>query len=133
MEFFNIFEIGIGVYLLYAAVTGRGKYYENEYCKVPREQYVKVMRIFALVVGILIMIAPVLQLAGLMSEGSIWAWVLWGINMVGIAGMLVANVKMTDRERAKQGVKNTPEQPKHDPLRAAFVFDDEDENPEKKA
>lgn len=129
MNFFNLFEIVLGLYLLYAAVTGKGKYYENEYCKVPREQYVKVMRILAAIVGVLIMVAPVLQLAGVMAENSVWSWVLWGINMVGIGCMLVANIKMTDREKAK-AAQNAPaaaKGPAHDPLRAAFVFDDEDE------
>lgn len=131
MEFFNIFELAIGAYLLYAAISGKGKYYENEYCKVPREQYVKVMRIFALAVGLLIMVAPVLQLTGLMSETSPWSWVLWGINMLGIVGMLIANIKMTDREKAKSA-QNAPaaKKPSEDPLRAAFVFDDEDAKPE---
>ncbi|MDO5110786.1 MAG: hypothetical protein Q4E65_00610 [Clostridia bacterium] len=128
MDFFNIFEIGIGLYLLYAAITGKGRYYDNEYCKVPREQYVKVMRIFAWIVGILIMVAPVLQLTGLMAETSVWGWILWLINMIGIAGMLVANVKMTDRQKAKAAQSaGTSSAAKGKDLSAAFEFDDEDD------
>lgn len=127
MEFFNYFEIILGIYLLYAAITGKGKYYENPYTKVPREQYVKVMRILALIVGVMIMISPALQLLGVLQPNSPVSWVLWGVTMLGIITMLVANVKMTDRAKAKaaQSGQRVPTENNPDPLRAAFVFDDE--------
>lgn len=133
MYFFNIFEIVLGLYLLYAAVTGKGKYYENEFCKVPREQYVKVMRIFAWCVGVLIMVSPILQLTGVITETSPWGWILWCVNMLGIIGMLIANVKMTDREKAKAAQGRTPSKPAGKDVSAAFVFDEDDGKPEKKA
>ncbi len=130
MEFFNLFEIAIGAYLLYSAATGKGKYYENQYCKVPREQYVKVMRIFALVVGIMILVSPVLQMLKVIEANSTVSWVLWFINMLGIVGMLIANIRMTDREKAKAAQSNPAPAStgEADPLRAAFVFDDDDES-----
>ncbi len=128
MEFFNIFEICIGAYLLYCGISGKGKYYENQYCKVSREQYVKIMRIFALVVGALILVSPILQLLKVIEASSALSWVLWVVNMIGIIGMLVANVRMTDRAKAKaaQNGQRTASPSNPDPLRAAFVFDDED-------
>ncbi len=131
MGVFNIFEIAIGVYLLYCGITGKGKYYENQYCKVPVEQYVKIMRVFALVVGVLILVSPTLQLLHVIEASSWIAWALWFVNMIGIIGMLIANVRMTDRAKAKaaqNGAKSAAEE-SSDPLRAAFVFDEEDEAP----
>ena len=128
MEFFNLFEICIGIYLLYCGISGKGKYYENQYCKVSQEQYVKIMRVFALVVGVLILVSPVLQLLNVIEASSWIAWALWLVNMIGIVGMLVAYVRMTDRAKAKaaQGRQPAATEEGHDPLRAAFVFDDED-------
>lgn len=131
MDFFNVFEIAIGVYLLYCAATGKGKYYENPYCKVPYEKYVKIMRILALIVGVFIMVSPILQLAGLIEPNSTVSWIFWWLSMAGIVGMFVANIRMTDREKAKAAQSGAAKQnasgPAHDPLRAAFVFDDEEE------
>ena len=46
-DMLSLFSLIIGVYLIYAAIVGRGKLYENEYLNCPREQYVKGLRILA--------------------------------------------------------------------------------------
>ena len=36
-DMLSLFSLIIGVYLIYAAIVGRGKLYENEYLNCPRE------------------------------------------------------------------------------------------------
>lgn len=124
----TLFEVCIGVYLLYAAVKGSGKLYENDYLNCSREEYVKGMRKLAVITGVLMLISSGLELVGLVEAGSAMSWILWLITFLSIIAMMVYTSKKTDREAAKAGRPTgqaAPEKP-HDPLRAAFVFDDEE-------
>ena len=51
MDFMIIFSIFIGVYLLFYAIKGTGKVYENEYPKEMQGLYVSMMRKFCWIVG----------------------------------------------------------------------------------
>jgi len=128
---FAIFQLLIGVYLIYCAITGRGKLYENEYLKCSREQYVKTMRILAAITGVILTGSTALELAGVVPPASTVGWILWALGFLPILGMAVYSSRMTDREAARQGRKTSAAAkdaaPTHDPLRAAFVFDDDDE------
>ena len=81
----------------------------------------------------LAVILPVLSVMGVQCcplPGTVLAWVFWALGIASILPLLVFSIKATDREAAKAG-KPGPEAsqkaPAHDPLRAAFVFDDEEE------
>ena len=125
----TIFELFIGVYLIYAAIKGDGKLYENDYLKCSKEEYVKTMRKLAALTGVLMIISGGLELLGVVDPASVAALILWGISFASIIVMMVYSVKKTDREAANAGrPTNQPNSEKpHDPLRAAFVFDEEDE------
>jgi len=120
-SFFAMFELAIGVYLLYAAAVGRGKIYENENLKIPREQYVRVMRKLCAVTGSLLTLSNLLILLGVIPEMSGMGMVLWALGLASIIVMAVYSARSSDRNapRGGQGAK------KEDRLRAAFEFDDE--------
>ena len=126
----TLLQLIIGIYLLVCAVRGKGKVLENEYLKIPRERYVKIMRILSAICGAVLCATSALELAGILLPGTVLAWVFWALGIASILPLLVFSIKATDREAAKAG-KPGPEAgqkaPAHDPLRAAFVFDDEEE------
>ncbi|MDD6044758.1 MAG: hypothetical protein PUC76_03810 [Clostridia bacterium] len=125
----TMFELLIGVYLIYAAIKSDGKLYENDYLKCSREEYVKGMRRLALLTGVIMLLSSGLELLGVTEPNSVLSWILWFITFGSIILMMVYSVKKTDREAAKAGKSTgaaSPEKP-HDPLRAAFVFDDDED------
>lgn len=127
--FMTMFELCIAAYLLYAAFKGEGKLYENEYLNCSREEYVKGMRKLAALTGMVMLISCGLELFKVIEPASVIGWILWVLTFGCIIVMMVYSVKKTDRAAAKAGrptAQSQPEKP-YDPLRAAFVFDEEDE------
>jgi len=129
MSFFNGFQVLLALYLLFQALRGKGRIFQNDYLKIPREKYVKIMRLLCLFTGIFMLSAAVLELSGLMKTGTPLSWILWGLTMLGCFSFILFNVRSTDREKANAAAQGraVPTKENPDPLRAAFVFDDEDE------
>lgn len=130
---FSLLQFFIGVYLLYCAVTGKGKVLENEFLKVPREEYVKKLRILAAISGTVLTVSSGLEYAGVIVPGSTLGWISWGVGFASILPMMIYSSRSTDREAAKANQAATAQSaaPKKDPLRAAFVFDDEEAEADK--
>ena len=128
---FSLLQLIIGVYLLYCAAMGKGKIFENDYIKVPRAEYVKKLRILS---GAILTATSALEYFGVLVPGTTLGWISWAIGLASIIPMMVYSSKSTDREAAKAGrptaeaakAKGQP-MPSKDPLRAAFVFDEEEE------
>ena len=129
---FSLLQLIIGVYLLYCAAMGKGKIFENDYIKVPRAEYVKKLRILSAISGAILTATSALEYFGVLVPGTTLGWISWAIGLASIIPMMVYSSKSTDREAAKAG-RPTAEaakakgQPPKDPLRAAFVFDEEEE------
>lgn len=79
-DMLSLFSLIIGVYLIYAAIVGRGKLYENEYLNCPREQYVKGLRILAAISGVLLTVSNLLEYLGVIAYGSPIAIALWALG-----------------------------------------------------
>lgn len=128
-DIFALFSLIIGVYLIYAAIAGKGKLYENEYLNCPREQYVKGLRILAAISGVLLTVSNLLEYLGIIGYGSPLAIALWAVGFIILIVMMVYSSKKTDRKAAAAGHKTAEAAGKkdYDPLRAAFVFDDEED------
>ena len=127
---FTWFQLALAVYLLYCVVTGRGKLFDNEYTKCDYKKYRRNMRILSGVAGVILLATCILELTGVVEGGTTLGWILWGVGLAAIAGVLVYNVVMTDRKAMAEAQKNaqySASRHPNDPLRAAFVFDDEDE------
>ena len=127
-DIFALFSLIIGVYLIYAAIAGKGKLYENEYLNCPREQYVKGLRILAAISGVLLTVSNLLEYLGVIGYGSPLAIALWAVGFISLIVMVYSS-KKTDRKAAAAGHKTAGAAGKkdYDPLRAAFVFDDEED------
>ncbi|HWR18418.1 MAG TPA: hypothetical protein VN608_02265 [Clostridia bacterium] len=128
LSWFEWFQAALAAYLVIAAIRGKGQLFENPHTKCPYETYVRVMRILSAVSGVLLLTGAILRLTNVVSSESVLGWVIWGIGLVSIAAIFVYNIRMTDRKAAAAAQKNAYESARSkDPLRAAFVFDDEEE------
>ena len=127
-DMLSLFSLIIGVYLIYAAIVGRGKLYENEYLNCPRE------RILAAISGVLLTVSNLLEYLGVIAYGSPIAIALWALGFASLIVMMVYSSKKTDRKAAAAGHKTaaSAEKKDYDPLRAAFVFDDDEDVSQKK-
>lgn len=134
---FSLLQLIIGVYLLYCAAMGKGKIFENDYIKVPRAEYVKKLRVLSAISGAILTATSALEYFGVLVPGTTLGWISWAVGLASIIPMMVYSSKSTDREAAKAGrptaeaakAKGQP-MPAKDPLRAAFVFDDEEDEPD---
>lgn len=133
---FSLLQLIIGVYLLYCAAMGKGKIFENDYIKVPRAEYVKKLRILSAISGTILTVTSALEYFGVLVPGTTLGWISWAIGLASIIPMMVYSSKSTDREAAKAAAHRGSGQgkgqpmPAKDPLRAAFVFDDEEDEPD---
>ena len=90
MLYFNIF---IAIYLLYYAIKGTGKIYENEYPKEVKEAHAKFLRKFCWIVGIAMLVLTVLEL--MYTELVFLAWIEIGfVGAAVIIYIVVAHIKL---------------------------------------
>lgn len=72
MNFMMIFNIFIGIYLLYYAIKGTGKVYENDYPQEMKEEHSKILRKFCWVAGAGLLVLSILEyIFGMNSPWSI--------------------------------------------------------------
>jgi hypothetical protein len=62
-DFMLIFNIFIAAYLLYYAIKGEGKVYENDYPKAMKEEHTNMLRLFCWVTGAGMLLLSILEFA----------------------------------------------------------------------
>ena len=122
MDFAGVVQFAGGIYLLISAMVAKGKLFRNEYLKISREKYVKVLRILSAVSGVALILTNALEFGGVFASKSA-PDVIGSIVGIGtLVAMMIYITAVTDRQPAS----GSESAKKEDPLRAAFVFDDED-------
>ncbi len=128
---FVIFEVGLGVYILYGAVMKTGQMFKNENIKKGmEEQYRNMVRLFSFILGPLMIALGVVDYLNASSGNGSWnipLIILWGLTLVGIVLLFVFTLRMTDRSKKNQSA-GRPRGEKPAP-RAAFEFDEEEKKP----
>jgi len=84
MGFMSMFNIFIAAYVLFYAIKGTGKVYENDYPKAMKEEHAKFMRTFCWVLGLGLLPLAVLEYA--YGSDSIW----FIISMIFVAVCIAA-------------------------------------------
>lgn len=128
---FVIFEVGLGVYILYGAIMKSGQMFKNENIKKGmEEQYRKLIRLFSFILGPLMIATGVVDYLNTRSGNASWnipLIVLWGLTFIGMVFLFVFALRMTDRSKKSQSAgKSRGEKPAP---RAAFEFDEEEKKP----
>ncbi len=98
MDFMLMFNIFIAGYLLYYAIKGTGKVYENDYPPAMKEAHSKFMRKFCWIVGAGMLVFTILEF--IQGFGSIWTT----ISIVYVLGGVVIYF-IVFRVRFKQFLK----------------------------
>lgn len=121
----GLFELALGGYLIYCAITGKGQIYKSENIKKGMEKkYAASMRLFSAFLGPLMAALGLLDYFSSRLEG---AWVrpalfaLWGVSLLGMAALVTVAIRLTDRSKPQK-----PQNPEKPSSRAAFEFDDDD-------
>lgn len=130
--FLNIFELFLGVYMLYGAVTAKGQFYKTDNVKKGMEEkYKKIIRLFCVLLGIPMTIIGAFGtfIKGAMTDMALLEllnkviFALWILSFIGVIILFVLVFRMTDRTKtSKPGGSGKPAP------RAAFEFDEEEIN-----
>ena len=128
MDMLSMMQLLIAGYLLYSAITGKGKLYENANIKKGMEEkYHKMMRLFAWILSPLMLAQIGLEHFGTVQENLTLltvSQVMFGGVTIAIIALVVVTVRMTDRSRARYPKNGAPV--RKDGKHAGFDFDDED-------
>lgn len=83
MNMMVIFDVFIAVYLLYYAVKGEGKLYENDFPKAMQEEHRKLLRKFCWITGTPMLVLSVLEY--IYSYRSVWSYIVIGYGLACVA------------------------------------------------
>ncbi len=133
-----LFKAIIAVYLLAGAIRGKGKLIDNQFPKCKPETYRLIMRLICAFAALVILansafefLADTTYLPLTPEQYSFINTVLWAVGLVGLLALIVVNIVLTDRKAMDEARKKQEQERlgsnKGDRLRAAFVFDEEDE------
>ena len=87
MLYFNLF---IAVYVLYYAIRGTGKIYENDYPQAIKEDHAKLLRKFCWIVGLGMLPMTILELVlETNNQASFFSWINIGFVLVCVVAYLV--------------------------------------------
>lgn len=84
-NFMIIFDIFIGVYLLYYAIKGSGKAYENDYPEEMQTEHRRLLRLFCWITGAPLLVLSILEYMSPDKAMSIWSI----ISIIYILGCVV--------------------------------------------
>ena len=128
---FPIFKLAIAAYLLYTAILGKGKMFENKFLKCSQAKYRLIIRLTAAASGVFVLANAALEFFFYGREDlRVLITVLWALGFAAMLGMLVLSIVLVDRkalEAARKEEEANLRQNRSDPLRAAFVFDEDEE------
>lgn len=122
----GMFELALGAYIFYCAVTGKGQLYTNENIKKGLErQYKQSMRNISWALGPVMLATGAIDMLNAERQIpalSIAFWVLFFLSFLLIAAMFTVSFRMTDREKAAQSKQKGQQPLPH----SAFDFDEHD-------
>jgi len=124
-DMFALLKVAAGIYLLYGAVRGKGKFFENEYPKCSREKYVLIMRISSVIAGALVVADGVTGMLGVFEAGSTAQLALFWVAIGSVVAIIVINVVLTDRKAMEQARMRSEAEARRSRAHAAFDFEDD--------
>lgn len=129
MEFFGIIEFAIGAYVIYCAITGKGKIYENENLKKDcKEIYHKRVRQACCLLGPLIFATGIVDMINIARDNvflNYLFYALFGLTLVTLVILFAITFKYTDRKKAKEKRQSASNGALPN---SAFNFDADDES-----
>lgn len=127
LSVWDIIMLGIGMYLLFAAITGKGRLYENEFVKEGQEKKHKlIVRITCLVVALLMIATGVVAALDAYGKYKFISFILLAVMLVVFITALLLLRSCTDQKAKKEAQeKRAGGHDLHAPS-AAFDFDEDE-------
>ena len=127
LSVWDIVMLGIGLYLLFAAITGKGKLYDAEFVKEGKEQQHKlIIRITCLVVALLMIATGVVSALDGYGKYKLVNTILFIVMLVVFAVALFLLRSCTDRKAKKEAQEKRLSGRDLKAPSAAFDFDDDE-------
>ncbi len=107
MNFMVVFNIFIAIFLIYYAIKGSGRAYENDYPAEMKEDAAIMMRKFCWIAGVPMLVLSILEFGKVGNLQNVWAI----ISIVYILGCVVAYLvmfRMRFKEYLRDPRKNLP-------------------------
>ena len=125
ISLFDVIIGAMGLYLLYSAIVGKGKLFQNDFIKEGMEQKHKtIVRITSLVIGILMIATVAIALLDKYGKYRVATLVIFGLVFIAFIISTILLRRCTDQEAKRKamtdryaggGARKTPA--------AAFIFD----------
>ena len=127
MDLLDFLFIGVGIYLLYLAIRGKGKIYETEFVKEGMEKKHKLtIRLTCLIAALLTMTAGFIPAFDRYGKYNLVSQILF-FSAIGIFIIsIIITGTMIDKKARKEAQKNEMEGRSTGTSDAAFVFDDDE-------
>ncbi|MBR0156913.1 MAG: hypothetical protein IJM20_05295 [Clostridia bacterium] len=126
LSIWDIIMLGTGLYLLFAAITGRGRLYESEFVKEGMEKkHRTIIRVTCLVVALLMIATGVVAALDGYGKLKLVNFILFGAMLVVFIAALILLRRCTDVEAKRKAQATGTAGPRKSP-NAAFVFDDDE-------
>ena len=127
LSVWNIIMLGIGLYLLFAAITGKGRLYEAEFVKEGMEKkYKNIIRIGCLIVALLMIADGVVSALDAYGNYRIVSTIIFGAILVVIIVELILLNSLTDKEAKKEAQEKRLSGRDLKAPNAAFDFDEDE-------
>ena len=127
LSVWNIIMLGIGLYLLFAAITGKGRLYEAEFVKEGMEKkYKNIIRIGCLIVALLMIADGVVSALDAYGNYRIVSTIIFGAILVVIIVEPILLNSLTDKEAKKEAQEKRLSGRDLKAPNAAFDFDEDE-------
>lgn len=124
ITFWDIIILGIGVYLIFAAIIGKGRLYENDFVREGMEaKHKKIIRITALVVGLMMVASVVLSALDKYDQLRYVKLGLFGAMLIAFIICMLLLRGCVDQEKKKEAMQQGYAGGKPS-TSAAFEFDE---------
>lgn len=117
----------IGLYLIYSAIVGKGKLFQNEFVKEGMEQKHKtIVRITSLVIGILMLATVAIAFLDKYGEYRLATMIIFGVVLAAFLVSTLLLRRCTDLEAKRKAMNDRYAGVSGKSPAAAFVFDEEE-------
>lgn len=108
-DIFTLFKPIAGIYLLlWCGILGKGKLLQNKHIKVKREVFTRNMRLICGASGALLILSGIIDIlsdimpGAFLDPSSVVAWIIWGLGLAALIGIMVYSIITTDRESLRK-------------------------------
>lgn len=125
IKLFDIIIGGIGLYLIFSAIVGKGKLFQNDFIKEGKEEeHKKIVRITSLVIGVLMLATVAIALFDKYGEYRLVSVGIFGVVLVAFIISTILLRRCTDLEAKRKAMNDRYAPAGGKTPASAFIFDE---------